>query len=157
MNLLAPRGEFPFGTDQLGRDVMSRVVYGGRTSLVVAGLTGLLVASIGTSVGAVSGYYGGWVDQALMRFTDLILSLPLLPVAIVAAQFFRGLFRGREALSPGAAARLAPVGLAGPHRAGRVPVAAREGVRRGGAGGRAPATAASSSATSCPTPWARSS
>jgi len=99
LNLLAPRGQFPFGTDQLGRDVMARVVYGGRTSLVVAGLTGLLVASIGTTVGAVSGYYGGWIDQALMRFTDLILSLPLLPVAIVAAQFFRGLFRGREALS----------------------------------------------------------
>jgi peptide/nickel transport system permease protein len=99
MNLLAPRGEFPFGTDQLGRDVMSRVVFGGRTSLVVAGLTGLLVASIGTSVGAVAGYYGGWIDQALMRFTDLILSLPLLPVAIVAAQFFGQLMRGHEALS----------------------------------------------------------
>lgn len=99
MNLLAPRAQFPFGTDQLGRDVMSRVVYGGRTSLVVAGLTGLLVASIGTTVGAVSGYYGGWIDQTLMRLTDLILSLPLLPVAIVAANFFRGLFRGREALS----------------------------------------------------------
>jgi peptide/nickel transport system permease protein len=99
LNLIAPREGFPFGTDQLGRDVMSRVVYGGRTSLVVAGLTGLLVVSIGTTMGAVSGYYGGWVDQALMRFTDLILSLPLLPVAIVAANFFRGLFRGREALS----------------------------------------------------------
>ena len=99
LNLISPRDGFPFGTDQLGRDVMSRVVYGGRTSLVVAGLTGLLVVSIGTTVGAVSGYYGGWVDQALMRFTDLILSLPLLPVAIVAANFFRGLFRGREALS----------------------------------------------------------
>jgi len=99
LNLISPREGFPFGTDQLGRDVMSRVVYGGRTSLVVAGLTGLLVVSIGTTVGAVSGYYGGWVDQALMRFTDLILSLPLLPVAIVAANFFRGLFQGREALS----------------------------------------------------------
>ena len=99
LNLISPRDGFPFGTDQLGRDVMSRVVYGGRTSLVVAGLTGLLVVSIGTTMGAVSGYYGGWVDQALMRFTDLILSLPLLPVAIVAANFFRGLFRGREALS----------------------------------------------------------
>jgi peptide/nickel transport system permease protein len=99
LNLLAPRGDFLFGTDILGRDVMARVVYGGRTSLVVAGLTGLLVATIGTVVGAVSGYYGGWIDQALMRFTDLILSLPLLPVAIVAANFLRSLWRGKEALA----------------------------------------------------------
>jgi peptide/nickel transport system permease protein len=99
LNLLAPRAQFPFGTDQLGRDVLARVVYGGRTSLVVAGLTGLLVAGIGTIVGAVAGYYGGWVDQTLMRFTDLVLSLPLLPVAIVAANYLRALFRGHEAVA----------------------------------------------------------
>lgn len=98
-NLLSPRGEFLFGTDELGRDVLARVIYGGRTSLTVAGLTGLMVASLGTLVGAVAGYYGGWIDTALMRFTDLILSLPLLPVAIVAAAWLREAFEGKEALS----------------------------------------------------------
>lgn len=90
LNNLPPREGFLFGTDQIGRDLLARVVYGGRTSLIVAGVTGLLVASIGTVVGAVSGYFGGVVDQALMRFTDLVLSLPLLPVAIVAARIFGG-------------------------------------------------------------------
>jgi peptide/nickel transport system permease protein len=90
LNNLPPRGEFVFGTDQLGRDLFARVIYGGRTSLIVAGVTGLLVASIGTVVGATAGYFGGVIDQALMRFTDLVLSLPLLPVAIVAARIFGG-------------------------------------------------------------------
>ena len=80
---IAPRGDFPFGTDELARDVLSRVVHGGRASLLVGVLTGLLVAVLGTVVGSVAGYYPGPVDQSLMRFTDLILGLPLLPVAIV--------------------------------------------------------------------------
>lgn len=80
---IAPRGSIPFGTDELGRDVLTRVVRGGQASLTVGIVTGLLVASLGTVVGALAGYYPGVVDQALMRFTDLILGLPLLPVAIV--------------------------------------------------------------------------
>ena len=99
VNLLSPRGEYWFGTDELGQDVFSRVIYGGRTSLTVAGLTGLMVATFGTLVGSIAGYYGGWIDTLLMRFTDLILSLPLLPVAIVAAAWLRETFEGREALS----------------------------------------------------------
>ncbi|HUG75720.1 MAG TPA: ABC transporter permease [Acidimicrobiia bacterium] len=98
-NLLSPRAAYWFGTDELGRDILARVVDGGRTSLTVAGLTGLMVATFGTTVGAIAGYYGGWIDTALMRFVDLILSLPLLPVAIVAAAWMRDAFRGREALS----------------------------------------------------------
>jgi ABC-type dipeptide/oligopeptide/nickel transport system permease subunit len=85
-----PRSEFVFGTDTLGRDVLARVVYGARASLIVAGVTGFGVALLGTVVGAIAGYYGGAIDQALMRFTDLVLSLPLLPVAIVAAAVFGG-------------------------------------------------------------------
>ncbi len=98
---VAPSTSHPFGTDTLGRDVLARVVYGGRTSLQVAAITGLLVAGLGTLVGSVSGYYGGGIDQALMRFTDLWLSLPFLPVAIVAARILPELplFEGREALS----------------------------------------------------------
>ena len=99
VNLLSPRGEYWFGTDELGQDVLARVVYGGRTSLTVAVLTGLMVATFGTLVGSIAGYYGGWIDTLLMRFTDLILSLPLLPVAIVAAAWLREAFKGREALS----------------------------------------------------------
>jgi peptide/nickel transport system permease protein len=80
---IAPRSSYPFGTDELGRDVLTRVVHGGQASLTVGLVTGLLVASLGTVVGSLAGFYPGIVDQALMRFTDLILGLPLLPVAIV--------------------------------------------------------------------------
>jgi len=80
---IEPRSGLIFGTDEIGRDVLSRVVHGGQASLTVGLVTGLLVASLGTVVGSLAGYYPGIVDQALMRFTDLILGLPLLPVAIV--------------------------------------------------------------------------
>jgi len=71
------------GTDDLGRSVFTRVIFGGRASLTVGFVVGLIVASLGTFVGSLAGYYPGGVDQSLMRFTDLILGLPLLPVAIV--------------------------------------------------------------------------
>jgi len=71
------------GTDDLGRSVLSRVIFGGRASLTVGFVVGLIVASLGTFVGSLAGYYPGGVDQSLMRFTDLVLGLPLLPVAIV--------------------------------------------------------------------------
>ena len=80
---IGPRSGILFGTDELGRDVLSRVVYGGRASLIVGGVTGALVCIMGTLVGSIAGYYPGPVDQSLMRFTDLVLGLPLLPVAIV--------------------------------------------------------------------------
>ena len=77
-----------FGTDQLGRDYFSRVIYGVQTSLGVALVVALLSGLIGTVIGTVAGYYGGAVDNGLMRFTDLILTLPGLAVLLVAAQFF---------------------------------------------------------------------
>jgi ABC-type dipeptide/oligopeptide/nickel transport system permease subunit len=75
-------GHHYFGTDFLGRDSLSRVIYGLRTSLWVALVVSLLATFIGTTVGAVSGYFGGWVDNGLMRLTDLVLTLPGLAVLL---------------------------------------------------------------------------
>jgi len=74
-----------FGTDLLGRDYFSRVLYGIRTSERVAFIVMLLATVIGTAIGMVAGYYSRWADNLLMRFTDLILTLPALAVLLVAA------------------------------------------------------------------------
>ncbi len=74
-----------FGTDEVGRDVFIRLVYGARVSMGVGILATLMSAIIGLLVGSLAGYYGGWVDTLLMRITDALLSLPLIPVMIVIA------------------------------------------------------------------------
>jgi peptide/nickel transport system permease protein len=77
--------DFLLGTDHLGRDVLSRLIFGARVSMVV-GLTAVLVAgALGTALGILSGYLGGWVDQVIMRVTDTWLALPALTFAIFLA------------------------------------------------------------------------
>ncbi|TAN79006.1 MAG: ABC transporter permease [Magnetospirillum sp.] len=73
------------GTDELGRDLASRLAHGGRISLAVALATALLAAVIGTIIGLVAGYHGGLADAVLMRLTDGVMALPLLPLLIVLA------------------------------------------------------------------------
>ena len=83
-----PSGGLPhfLGTNELGRDNMARLFYAGRISLAVGIITTLIVVIIGAAVGALSGFYGGWVDTILMRLVDLMLSLPTLPILLVLSQ-----------------------------------------------------------------------
>ena len=82
-----PSAQHLFGTDQAGRDYFSRALYGIRTSARVALLVGFLSTVLGTIVGGLSGYFGGWGDNVLMRVTDLFLTLPLIAVLLTAAKF----------------------------------------------------------------------
>lgn len=84
-----PSSQFLLGTDELGRDVLSQIIWGARTSLMVGiGAVGLLVF-IGVIIGCVSGYFGGWVDELLMRFTDIMLTVPTLFLIILMASIFK--------------------------------------------------------------------
>jgi len=83
----APSAHHLFGTDQAGRDYFSRTLFGIRTSARVALLVGFLSTILGTTVGGLAGYFGGWPDNVLMRITDLFLTLPLLAVLLTAAKF----------------------------------------------------------------------
>ncbi len=79
----APSSEHWFGTDTNGRDVFARTLYGGRTSLLIGVACTTLVILIGTLIGSIAGYYGGRVDQFLMRFTDFVLNFPLIVFVVV--------------------------------------------------------------------------
>lgn len=80
---LFPCGRYPFGTDKLGRDIMVRTMYGTRVSLIVGVFASLIVLIIGSIYGAISGYFGGKVDAIMMRFLDLIYSIPDVLVVIL--------------------------------------------------------------------------
>ncbi|HTR51668.1 MAG TPA: ABC transporter permease [Kofleriaceae bacterium] len=87
---LPPSADAPLGTDQLGRDVWTRVVVGSRSSLAIATLATLLALAIGLAVGVLAGYAGGWTDHALMRLVDLVLAFPYLLLAILLASVLHG-------------------------------------------------------------------
>ena len=81
--------EFILGTDHMGRDVLSRIIYGSRISLIVASVAVLVAGGIGTILGILSGFRGGWVDQVVMRLTDSWLALPAVSFAILLAVLVR--------------------------------------------------------------------
>lgn len=81
--LQPPSKAHPLGTDEVGRDLLARLLRGGQISLAVGLLTALVAAALGTMIGVVAGYLGGPADALLMRFTDGVIALPLLPLLIV--------------------------------------------------------------------------
>ncbi len=101
--LEGPSRDYPFGTDELGRDILARAIYGARTSLLTAAGAVTLAASIGVPMGLVAGFFGGWRDAVLMRIVDLLLALPgiMLALALIAV------------LGRSQAAALVAVGLTG--------------------------------------------
>ncbi len=87
--LKSPSAAHPFGTDDLGQDLLARMLYGGRISLAVGVVAMLISIGVGTTIGAIAGQVGGAVDNALMRATDLFLSLPQLPLFLLTVYLFR--------------------------------------------------------------------
>jgi peptide/nickel transport system permease protein len=86
-----PSREHLLGTDALGRDVLSRLLYGGRMSLAIGVAAAAICTVVGILLGAISGYYGGWVDGAIMRFVDLMLAFPSIFLLLIIAAMFEGI------------------------------------------------------------------
>jgi peptide/nickel transport system permease protein len=116
---LPPSQAHPFGTDQVGRDLLARVIYGGQISLMI-GVTSVIISiTVGTIVGLLSGFLGGWVDSLLMRFTEALLSVPTLILLLLFSRSLAGstatlqLIPGREPLSASVIAIVLIIGLLG--------------------------------------------
>jgi peptide/nickel transport system permease protein len=86
--LQSPSLDHPMGTDDLGRDMLTRVLYGARTSLWVGVTITAIAAVVGTLIGIVSGYFGGWLDDGLMRFTECFHVMPRFFLAVIVIAFF---------------------------------------------------------------------
>jgi peptide/nickel transport system permease protein len=91
--LKGPSWKHPLGTDDLGQDLLARMLYGGRISLAVGVAAMLIAISVGTAIGAIAGHTGGWIDHSLMRLTDLFLSLPQLPLLLLIVYLFRDILK----------------------------------------------------------------
>lgn len=87
--LLGPSFAHPFGTDDLGHDLLARALLGGRVSMSVGVVAVLIAITLGTAIGALAGFFGGQVDSLLMRLTDLFLALPVLPLLLLTIYLFR--------------------------------------------------------------------
>jgi peptide/nickel transport system permease protein len=89
VTFISPSATYPFGTDPLGRDILATILWGGRISLAVGLLSALVAISAGTMIGATAGFLGGKVDGFLMRFTDLFICLPQLPLLLLISFLYR--------------------------------------------------------------------
>jgi len=83
INFSAPSAEHPFGTDPIGRDILVRTIFGGQISLMIGFIAVLVAVIIGVLIGAIAGYYGGAIDNILMRFTEAMFNVPQLPLLLV--------------------------------------------------------------------------
>ena len=88
LRLRAPSTAHPFGTDTIGRDILTRTVYGGQISIIIGLTAAILEVLVGILVGAMAGYYGGWIDSILMRITEAMLTIPQIFLLIVMSKFF---------------------------------------------------------------------
>ena len=132
----SPNGQHLLGTDNAGFDILGRLMFGGKNSLMVGLSAAILGTAWGALYGAVSGFFGGWVDALMMRIVDTLLSIPLLFLLIVLAVIFHPTLDGVDPRH-----RLRVVARSRPAHPGRDPDLARPGIRAGGPGhGRQPAT-----------------
>jgi peptide/nickel transport system permease protein len=92
-SLQGPSPQHPMGTDDMGQDILARILYGGRVSMAVGIVSMLIAMTLGTLLGALAGFRGGWIDNVLMRITDLFISLPQLPLLLLVVYLFRDMMR----------------------------------------------------------------
>ena len=88
--LAAPSAEHPLGTDDQGYDVLARLMYGGRVSLLVSFMTVILMTIFGVIIGGLAGYFGGWVDNVIMRVCDVLMCLPGVPILLILSSAMDG-------------------------------------------------------------------